>query len=365
MKHNTLIDFLINPKVVCHWEEITWQQLLQHAYTTNLTARVYCFLEENKLFQHVPKHLKWHFSSANKVFVAHKKDVLIEAENITHALTMAKISPVFLKGAAYLLSKDPCCKGRLFSDVDIFVNKAELAATEQVLRWQGWVGEELDNHDEKYYRDWMHEIPPMRNTKTNMTIDIHHNLLPLVSRIKLDSEQLSSGVIECNGYKLLSLPDRILHSSAHLLLDGEFKHGFRDLHDIYLLIATGIKENKSFLSILLARSQELKITLILYYCLNLLIQIFKMNIDEDVLQQCQREISTPKSISKFILKLYITVLSPCEILEKNTKYKSALFLLFVRSHWLKMPIHILIPHLLYKALVTPYLERQKQKQLAE
>jgi hypothetical protein len=31
----------------------------------------------------------------------------------------------------------------------------------------------------------------------------------------------------------------------------------------------------------------------------------------------------------------------------------ARWLLYVRSHWLRMPLHLLLPHLLHKALIPP------------
>jgi hypothetical protein len=31
----------------------------------------------------------------------------------------------------------------------------------------------------------------------------------------------------------------------------------------------------------------------------------------------------------------------------------------VRAHWLRMPAHLLIPHLLHKAFISPYLDTPK------
>jgi hypothetical protein len=37
----------------------------------------------------------------------------------------------------------------------------------------GWLSEELTEHDEKYYRKWAHETPPLRHSKRGTIVDIH------------------------------------------------------------------------------------------------------------------------------------------------------------------------------------------------
>ncbi|NQY62244.1 MAG: nucleotidyltransferase family protein [Alteromonadaceae bacterium] len=362
---NVLVKFLITPIIVNRWSQKEWQQLIQQAYVTNLMARVHFILNDNKLIKYVPNNVEWHFTSAHKVYLAHQQDVLNEVSVICNALKLANIAPVFLKGTAYLLADDKCNQGRLFSDVDIFVIKSELDSTEKMLHWNGWVGEEVDQHDEKYYRDWMHEIPPMTNTKTHMTIDVHHNLVPLVSRIKLNSDKLLETIETVGDYKILSMEDRILHSAVHLLLDGEFNQGFRDLHDLYLLISDGLSVNKDFLVVLYTRSQQLGFELILYYCLSLMSIVFNLDVDTRVTKEFEKNIKSPLT-AKLVLKLFCQVLNPTEKLIKSYKYRISLFMLFIRSHWIKMPFQMLIPHLLYKAFITPYNEWKKaQKQNEE
>jgi hypothetical protein len=34
---------------------------------------------------------------------------------------------------------------------------------------------------------------------------------------------------------------------------------------------------------------------------------------------------------------------------------------FVRAHWLRMPAHLLIPHLFHKAFISPYLDNHTSK----
>jgi len=357
----SLITFICQPQSVINWLPYQWDELLQQAYNTGLLARTFAILKEHNIFEFVPEHLKWHFSSANTVFLAHKQDVLLEVEHIERALKPAGITPVFLKGTAYLLEGAKCSQGRLFADIDIFVAKSDLASTEEMLRWSGWVGKKMNEHDEKYYRDWMHEIPPMTNTRSGMTIDVHHNLVPLVSRMSLNSDEiLADVVVNEQGIKTLSSEDKVLHSASHLLLDGEFNHGFRDLHDIYLLIVEYTAEDPSFLSKLQKRAVFLGFEKIFYHCLKLQQYFFSLSVEEHLFVECEKKFKS-KRLTNSVLKLMIKVLTPNINKHRDLSVNTALFLLFVRSHWLKMPIHILIPHLLYKSFIAPIKQRNLDK----
>jgi hypothetical protein len=253
----------------------------------------------------------------------------------------------------------------LFADVDIFVDKSDINATEEMLRWNGWIAEKLDEHDEKYYRNWMHEIPPMVNSKTNMTIDVHHNLIPLVSRIKLDSTKLKDRIVSNqDGIRSLAPEDKVLHSAAHLLLDGEFDNGFRDIHDLYLLITEGVSINADFLDLLQKRAEQLGFELVLYYCLRLQQRIFALTIADKYIVALEAKISSP-IIAKLVLEMLFTVIHPSTTLADSRKQRTYALMLFIRSHWLKMPMHILVPHLFHKAFITPYIEWKKNKELLE
>ena len=54
----------------------------------------------------------------------------------------------------------------------------------------GWQYDEVNDYDQRYYRDWMHETPPLIHKNRSMEVDLHHNIVPPVSRIKLDASKL-------------------------------------------------------------------------------------------------------------------------------------------------------------------------------
>ncbi len=83
-----------------------------------------------------------------------------------------------LKGAAYLVADLPSSAGRLFSDVDILVPKPRLPEVESHLTMHGWMTTHHSGYDQRYYRERMHELPPMEHVHRGTTIDVHHTILP-------------------------------------------------------------------------------------------------------------------------------------------------------------------------------------------
>jgi hypothetical protein len=85
---------------------------------------------------------------------------------------------LLLKGAAYAAAGLPPAAGRLFSDIDLMVPKAQIATAEALLTFDGWVGSHHSAYDQRYYRQWMHELPPMTHIRRRTVLDLHHNILP-------------------------------------------------------------------------------------------------------------------------------------------------------------------------------------------
>lgn len=354
-----IIALLQKPSVILNWGEQEWESLIEQAYYTGLVAKIYYILHDNSLLNSVPAHIRWHFTSADKLFLAHQQDVHREVEQINGILKSTGIKPTYLKGTAYLLDKLACSKGRIFADVDVFVDKTELTQAENILKWQGWTVKELDEHDQHYYRRWMHELPPMVNSKSGITLDLHHNLIPVVSRVRLDGSVILDGAVEKEqAYRTLSSEDKVLHSAAHLLLDSEFNHGFRDLHDIYLMLMEFQSEDECFIDRLQKRAIELNFDFILYHCLRLQQEMFLLPIDNKILSGLRTN-RIAKLKAEIIVKLFKVVLLPTP--DKKLTFAIYSYLLFLRSHWLKMPLNILIPHLTYKAFIKPFKQDKAEK----
>mgnify|MGYP000432678532 CR=1 FL=1 len=357
---------LTTPQCIISWDELTWDLLIQQGYASGLLARMYNVLSTEKLLEHIPKHIIWHFESAYKLYQAHYLDVVYEMDKLSQALNVAGIMPVFLKGAGYIASRDNSYFGRLFADVDIYIPKNKIASAEQMLKWQGWESKKLDDYDESYYRKWMHEIPPMSHKMRGMTLDVHHSLTPLTSKMAMDVEKLEKKVVLSNetGYQTLSPEDRVLHSAIHLLLDSEFSKGFRDLSDLDIMLREFSGKNSDFWCALVSRAEDLAVGRVLYYCLMSCHQIFETPIPDEVIKQI-KGFSPSKIVNKIMLTCFYAVLLPNHNSCVPRYINIANNILFLRSHWLKMPMHILIPHLFHKSFITPFTEWNKQQKETE
>ena len=101
--------------------------------------------------------------------------------------------------------------------------------------------QERDEYEQYYYREWSHELPPLRHTERGTVVDLHHNILPTTARLKPEARKLiqwSQPMPDSSGFHTLCPEDTILHRAAHLFFDGDLQNSLRELLDIHELIST-------------------------------------------------------------------------------------------------------------------------------
>lgn len=163
---------------------------------------------------------------------------LWEAEMARRALAPLDMPVVLLKGTAYAAAGLKAGQGRFIGDLDILVPVEAMAAVEQALIVAGWEWVKDDPYDDAYYRQWMHELPPMIHATRDRMIDVHHTILPLTARQTPDAAAMIADAVPLGeGLYVLSPEDRIVHAVAHMLADGDLQGGLRNLWDIYHLLA--------------------------------------------------------------------------------------------------------------------------------
>ena len=57
----------------------------------------------------------------------------------------------------------------------------------------GWATTHHDPYDQRYYRRWMHELPPMLHIRRMTLLDVHHAIVPATADLKPSSEALAGG----------------------------------------------------------------------------------------------------------------------------------------------------------------------------
>ena len=165
-----------------------------------------------------------------------QRQALWEAEMARRALAPVGIEFVLLKGAAYAAAGMACAAGRQIGDLDILVLASDIRRTENALLNAGWEWVKSDPYDDFYYREHMHELPPLIHKSRDRMIDVHHTILPLTHRITPDALALvSDAVTSASGFAVLNPADMACHCAAHMLADGDLQGGLRNLWDFHLM----------------------------------------------------------------------------------------------------------------------------------
>ena len=162
---------------------------------------------------------------------------LWEAEMARRALAPFGVPMILLKGTAFVAAGLAAGQGRHIGDCDILVPRAALQEAEAALLAAGWEWVKPDPYDDAYYRQWMHELPPLIHRERDRMIDVHHTILPPTAGRTPDAGALIAASVPLgNGLRVLSPEDMIVHAALHLFADGDLAGGLRNLWDIDRLI---------------------------------------------------------------------------------------------------------------------------------
>src|SRR5208283_1360570 len=187
---NPLPLALRDPKVLMNASLREWEAFVRQARPANLLPRIAEDLSQLGLLQEVPEAPRSHLQAARTLAQAQADSVRREVAYIDRALAAAGVPVVLLKGAAYLFAGLPAARGRIYSDIDILVPRDALVEVEGALMLSGWASAKTTAYDQRYYRRWMHELPPLEHISRRTLLDVHHAILPTTARLKPDSAKL-------------------------------------------------------------------------------------------------------------------------------------------------------------------------------
>lgn len=228
-----LVRALRDPASVAGFDGPRWSALLSVARAEVLLGTLAHRLKGTAVPERVRETLDAAFAAADQA----QRHALWEAEMVRRALAPLGIVPVLLKGTAYAAAGLGAAKGRQIGDCDILVPRDRLPEVEAALIDAGWEWVKDDPYDQSYYREHMHELPPLIHRERDRMIDVHHTILPLTHRARPDSAALLADAVPVgDGMAALSPLDRIIHCAAHLIADGELDGGLRNLWDLHCLM---------------------------------------------------------------------------------------------------------------------------------
>lgn len=355
---DVLADVLVDPRATTGEDGAYWEELVSRAREANLLGILAERMAEHSLIDNVASAPRAHIVAARIRSEAQATAIRRELRHLSRALAEIDCPIVLLKGAAYLCANLPVARGRMFADIDILVPKARLDDVESALLQSGFVTTHTSAYDQRYYRRWMHELPPMQHVRRQTVLDVHHRLLPETSRMHPDSALLferarplddAAGLLrEAQGahFSVLAPEDMAIHCATHLFCDEDFSHAPRDLVDFDGLLRHFVATEPGFLTRLHARARTLQLARPLYYALQWSSRVHGTPVPAEVLREAR--VDAPAFP---IRQMMNTLLGPAlRPTRGRASTRWARCALYVRGHWLKMPPHLLAWHLTVKAL---------------
>jgi Uncharacterised nucleotidyltransferase len=303
-----------------------------------------------------------------------RRTAIWEADCAARALATYPGKSVLMKGTAYVAAGLTAGEGRHIGDLDIMVARKDLGTVEDLLLTKGgweWVKE--DAYDDAYYRDHMHELPPMIHKERDRMIDVHHTILPLTARPRPDAAEMLSDAIRPSSLKgrggssaaaegewqshaspveldsprshppqqkggglyVFSPADMAVHCAAHLIADGDLAGGLRNLWDMHCLLTEFADADPAFYAALKSRAQHHELWPAVHRAARLASQLYGTNIPKDWRGWNSKD------------KWYVMRLAARDQWGRASR-KPIQLIFYIRSHWLRMPPMMLARHLWVK-----------------
>ncbi len=338
------------------WTPAQWEAALGQARRSRLLGRLAWHHVARHWFDDMPEQPRRVLQGALRLIERQHREVEWEVACILRALRGVATPVVMLKGAAYFVAKLPPRHGRLFADIDLLVVQDRLAEVEGALLRAGWISEERDAYNQRYYRDWMHEIPPLKHVVRGTVIDVHHTITPPTSRFRIDASQLLRKLTPVEGRErlfVLAPEDMVLHSAVHLFQDGQFDHGLRDLLDLDDLLRHFADGSPRFWSDLFDRARELGLGQPLCHALDHVEERFGQRVPLE--HGAARHAARPRGwIQRRLTGAFRLALDPHHPSSERRFSSVARNVLYIRAHSLRMPLRLAVPHLLRKAYMRRF-----------
>ena len=261
------------------------------------------------------------------------RQALWEAEMARRALASERIEFVLLKGTAYAAAGLSCAEGRQIGDLDILVPVHDIGRAENELLEAGWEWVKSDPYDDAYYREHMHELPPLIHKARDRMIDVHHTILPQTHRTTPDPLALvADAAMTESGFAVLAPADMACHCAAHLLADGDLQGGLRNLWDFHCLTRDFAAADQGFWGRLDARADKHGLRAVVHRAARLARDLYASELPEGWGRSDPRD--------RWFRR---------RLLARDDWGRASDFALqqafYIRSHWLRMPPLLLARHL--------------------
>ena len=228
-----------------------WEPVIRFARAARVHATLGHRLMANaETWAAVPEQPRGHLEAAMN-FATWRRHLLDLELHALDRQIPAGIEVALIKGAAYHAQRLPLAEGRLSADIDLLVRREDLDVAESALIEAGWRSMVTDPYDQRYYREWSHELPPMQAEGHALELDLHHGIAPVTSHCRPDPVALWARRRPIAGARfcVLDPADQLIHAVVHLFQDTELDGRLRDLLDIDAMLRALPDEDAALQSI--------------------------------------------------------------------------------------------------------------------
>ncbi len=331
------------------FEPEQWNQLLECARRHALLGRLSVVFKDVGLLDGLPETVCDILADARAAVQANQTAQRYEANRVLQALRGLDVPVILLKGGAYLIAGLPPSRGRVSGDLDILVPRARLPEVERAMLDHGWHSPVIDAYDQKYYREWSHQIPPLRHEERDSELDIHHTIAPPTGRPGPEVSAILRDALPVEGQArlfVLCSADMVLHSAVHLF-NEQMGMALRDLVDLHDLIGH-FGRDLEFWPALLEHAARHGAQRPLYYCARYCRRYLGTEIPAEAARGI--EAFAPNILARGLMDMLVAATLVHVAPDRRAPGAAfARWLLFVRAHWLRMPPGMLLRHLLVKA----------------
>ncbi|MGR5145018.1 nucleotidyltransferase family protein [Photobacterium alginatilyticum] len=346
-----LVDILRSPTTLLSMNPRELSQIVAEARFYNMLAQLKWLCEQADVWFDLPVEFQRHVLSAEYTYTNQIRLLEQEHRHVSALFSQSGVRWVYLKGAAYQLSGFEYMRGRIMSDIDILVPQVQIETAEQALVAHGWMHKTMTDYDDKFYRNYSQEIPPLKHFDRQTELDVHFNILPSILRHGPDPVILHShtqALSDDSGARVLSPEAMVLHSAIHLFYESEFHKGVRDLFDIFQLIRH-FSQQPGFWDKLVRLQQSIGNGESMYYALRYCRQYYRLDVPAEVLAFYEQFKPGPL-VFRLIDPAFKKVFSSIFPIHHERGDQWYVFVLYLRGHLKRLPLSKLVPHLIRKGL---------------
>jgi hypothetical protein len=190
----------------------------------------------------------------------------------------------------------------------------------------------------------------LTHVEREVEVDLHHNLLMNTARLKPPAALLlqTARAIANTRLSVLAPVDMVLHAATHLFYGSAMDDALRELFDIHDLLHHYAEHEPQFWQQFWPRARQLDLERPAFYALRYASSQLGTAVSQATLVASSSG-APPRSVLWLMDRLVPYALFPPHPDQHSYAAALARLLLYVRSHWIRMPPLMLVRHLCYKA----------------